>query len=245
MEAWPFLFSKSAGKERTVVVLPEILKGEDAARLIPHLTGVTMADERSRAGGALLLREVPHSTLGSLHVVFRNRPATEADLGRAPNDLFPEYVSEGFIARGGEPHLAYSRAHLEAASKAVAGKLRQCEESRTWGEREALSDLKLELASNAGANMRLIGIHGSNAVARAHYEDLRRIWQAEGREETQRAAAARAGEGTVSWTQRLRRALPETGPKRALLFAAVGGVTLCGVLAAQYWRDRRDAERTR
>jgi hypothetical protein len=33
MEAWPFLLSKSAGIERKVIVMPEVLRGEDAGRL--------------------------------------------------------------------------------------------------------------------------------------------------------------------------------------------------------------------
>src|SRR6516225_6992815 len=103
MEAWPLLFSTSTGKERQVVVLPEILTGEDAARLIPHLTATPLSDGETNAEEALFLRAVPHSTLGQLHVVFRNRRATSSELGRAPDDLFPEWVTEGFVARGAEP----------------------------------------------------------------------------------------------------------------------------------------------
>jgi hypothetical protein len=106
MEAWPFLFSKSAGMERKVIVMPEVLRGEDAARLIAHVTAPTLSDGETKAGEALFLREMPHSTLGPLHVVFRNRRATASDLGDPPDDLFPEWVTEGFIARGAEPRFA-------------------------------------------------------------------------------------------------------------------------------------------
>jgi|SRR5579863_3116950 len=244
MDAWPFLFSKSAGSERRVVVLPELLKGEAAARLIPHVTAATLSEGATGSGEALLLREVPHSTLGPLHVVFRNRPVTKAELGHAPDDLFPEFVTEGFIARGAEPPAGYSQAHLDAASKAVAGKLTQCERSNTWGESDALSDLKLELGADASAKLNLTAVHGSDGVARAHYEDLRSAWRAEAGEETRRAATVkRAVEGPIAWTEKLRRAMPEAGPKRAFLFTAVAGVTLGGLLAWQHWTLRRDKEK--
>jgi hypothetical protein len=108
MDTWPFLFSGSAGRERRVVVLPEPLKGEAAARLIAHITAATLSEGETRAGEALLLQEVPHPTLGPLHAVFRNRPATKAELGHAPDDLFPEFVTEGLIARGAEPPTSIS-----------------------------------------------------------------------------------------------------------------------------------------
>jgi hypothetical protein len=157
--------------------------------------------------------------------------------------LFPEVVTEGFVARGGEPVQSYSRAHLEAASKAVGARLKQSEQAKTWGEGDALSDLKLELDAAASPKMTLNAVYGSKGAARAYYDDLRGAWQAEAQEETRRASAVRrAGEGAISWTQKLRRALPEAGPKRALLFTAVAGVALGGVIAAQYWMRRRDRE---
>ena len=60
------------------------------------------------------------------------------------------------------------------------------------------------------------------------------------------AAATRGGEGAakIACDERLRRALPERGPKRALLFTVVAGVALGSVLAAQYWMQEREARRS-
>jgi hypothetical protein len=243
MEAWPFLFSKSAGMERKAIAMPEVLRGEDAARLIAHVTAPTLSDGETKAGEALFLREVPHSTLGPLHVVFRNRQATASDLGHAPDGLFPEWVTEGLIARGAEPRFAYSQAHFEAAREVGTAKLRQCEQAVAWGEADALCDLKLQLTTDASSKMNLTGVHGSNGVARRHFTDLRSAWQAEAREETRRAGVVeKATEQTISWGQRVRRALPESSPKRAFLFTAVAGVTLGGSLAWQHWKHRQGQE---
>jgi hypothetical protein len=243
MEAWPFLISKSPGKDRKLVVLPEILKGEDAARLIPHLTTATLADGETKAGAALLLREVPHSTLGPLHVVFRNRLATREELGRAPDDLFPDVVTEGFVAGGAGPRLGYSQAHLDRAVTALAGRLLQSEQAKTEKEGGAFSALNVDLVPDSGPKIKLTAVHRSNGVARAHYEDLSCAWQTEARNETRRGAAVdKAGADAISWSERVRRIFPESGPKRALLFVAVTGVTLGGLVAWQNWKHRHRRE---
>ena len=60
-----------------------------------------------------------------------------------------------------------------------------------------------------------------------------------GRETRRAATAKRAAEGPIAWTEKVRRAIPEPGPKRALLFTAVAGVTLGALLAWQHWKPGR------
>jgi hypothetical protein len=159
-----------------------------------------------------LLREVPHSTLGPLHAVFGNRPATKADLGGPLDDLFPVFVTERYIARGGKPRLAYSQKHLEAAIRAIAEKREHPEQTNTTESGDALSDLKVELLPDASPKINIRAVHGSNGLARTHYEDLSRAWQAQAQNETRRAVAAeQAGSEAVSWSEGVRRALPSQG----------------------------------
>jgi hypothetical protein len=184
---------------------------------------------------------VPHSTLGPLHVVFRNRPATASDLGHAPDALFPEWVTEGLIARGPELRFAYSQAHFEAAREAVMAKLRQYEQAAAWGEADALCNMKLHLTADASPKMQLTGVHGTNGSARAYYADVLNGWKAD----AQRARSDLAGSSHGSpptWAARLRHALPEQEPKRALVFAAVGTVALGGVLVWRHWQHRQGRE---
>jgi hypothetical protein len=104
MQAFPFLFSKNPAVGRKAIVLPGFLNGEEGRRLVSHLTTVTLARGYTEPGQALYVEGLHHPQLGPLHVVFRNRRATTADLGRTeahPEILNagrgPVYLSEGFI----------------------------------------------------------------------------------------------------------------------------------------------------
>jgi hypothetical protein len=96
---------------RKAVVLPDFLKGEEASRFLSHLTTVTLARGYTHPGEALYVEGLQHPKLGQLHLVFRNRRATTADLGQAGDELLL-HAGEKYgpsISRNGLWCLAHGR----------------------------------------------------------------------------------------------------------------------------------------
>jgi hypothetical protein len=266
VEAFPFLVTTSAGTQRKAVVLPDFLKGEEAARLLVDASAPKNWDKE---GEVYSLGKLPHSTQGPFHAIYRHRKATAADLGHEPDKLFPEHITEGFLVRGADTHTVgfagpainkgtpeerpwsfstsappgapkdfeYAKAHMDAASKAMRPKLREFAQAKEWTEARALSGVKLDLAANASEKLNI------EAVA-PDYIDLRRNWARDAEQAASRASAAteRTAVSAGSWSERVGRSwerrLLSPNSNRELGFAAAAVVTLGAALAWRHWRNK-------
>jgi len=270
VEAFPFLIAKSAGTPRRPVVLPDFLKGEEAARL---LGAVAEPGSYEKEGAVYSMRDLTHSKLGPFHAVYQHRKATAEDLGREPDKLFPEHITEGFLVRGdhagvvgfggpasnvGTPEerpwsffthgppgapkdFEYSKKHMDAASEAMRPKLREFAQAKEWTEASALSDVKLDLATDTGPKLNITSLHSDKHTAEQYYAQIRGKWEDEAAKAA-RGASATAEKATASagsWSERLGRSwerhLLNPNPKRELGFAAAAVVTLGAALAWHHW----------
>src|SRR5690348_13187050 len=163
MKAYPFLFTKNKFFEDGPVVLPDFFDRKAAL----FIGDVARGQPMTATSQAYYLAS-DHSKLGPLHVVFRKRLATAADLGQAGTEPLGDesgrriYHTEGFVVRGAEPDFekgfAYSPAHLDAAHEALLPKFQQfwlCREGE-WRNAQTLSSLRIDLTSDPAHKLTLL-----------------------------------------------------------------------------------------
>jgi hypothetical protein len=243
MKAYPFLFTKNRFLENGPVVQPDFFDREAALFLGDVARGQPMT-----ATGQAYYLACDHSTLGPLHVVFRKRLATAADLGQAGTEPLGDesgrrfYHTEGFVVRGAEPgfekDFAYSPAHLNAAHEVLLPKFRRFWRSKEWRDAQCLSSLSIDLTPDLAHKLLLLPQNAFSAHAMSNLAQEAAETAAKGaasaahEAETAEKAAASAGrEGRPS-----ARELRPPISNQTLVFAAVALAALGAFIAARLWR---------
>jgi hypothetical protein len=242
MKAYPFLFTKNRFLENGPVVQPDFFDRDAALFLGDVVRGQPMT-----ATGQAYYLASDHSKLGPLHVVFRKRLATAADLGQAGTEPLGDksgrrfYHTEGFVVRGAEPGFAYSPAHLDAAHEALLPKFQRFWRSKEWRDTQCLSSLSIDLTSDPAHKLTLLPQNAFSAQAMSSMARQAAETAAKGAgheaEIVEKAAASAGREGRAS-ARELRPPLSN----QMLVFAAGALVALGAFIAARLWRRHHGAQ---
>jgi len=113
---------------------------------------------------------------------------------------------------------------MDAAHEAVLPKFKKFWDSRQWRDGKSASGLSLNLEPDTCPKLALLRYYRSTEEAAAGAESMRAAWKIDAEKAAEKAAA--------KWSQRLRKAIPESAAKQAVIFGTVALVALGGVGAA-------------